>query len=112
MSLLWPVHTGITLFDYWSISHIAFWFVVGSSTAAVNDDASKSKWDKRISYFFTIAVSLFVAVIWEFFERHAEKEWPSIWQSPESELNVAFDVVTVLIGLIIAWWGYSKWRPK
>jgi hypothetical protein len=112
MQHLWPIHTGITIFDYWALSHLAFWFVVGSSTAAMNDDARKSPADKWIGRIFTIASSIFVAVLWEFFERHAEKQWPAIWQSPESEINVAFDVVTVLIGLIAAWWGYSKWRPK
>jgi len=108
IELFWPIHTGITAFDYWFLAHAAFWFVAGTTIAAVVDQKEFYVW----RYFFPLASSIFMAVMWEYFERIAEKTWPSIWQSPESDINQVVDVLICPIMLIIAWWGYAKWRPK
>lgn len=104
---LYPVRTGLTVFDYWFLAHFTFWFFAGSSIAAVVDN-SKS-W---LRYVFPLISSIFAAVLWEYFERMAEVTWPDIWQSPESTENVVVDVLICPIALLISWWGYAKWRPR
>lgn len=98
---LWPIRTGITFFDYWSIAHFGFWFFVGS-TVARNQDREK--------IFFAC---MMFAYAWESFERYAERFWPHIWQNPESWVNsLLSDPLMCVIGLLLAFHGYDMWRPK
>lgn len=103
----WPVHTGASLFDFWSLIHLAFWFIIGSQVAAM----MKAKGWKALP--LVISVGLIVAYGWEIFERHAERLWPLVWNSPESWVNSWIsDPLMCVLGLAIGWWGYLKWRPK
>jgi hypothetical protein len=97
---LFPIRTGVTFFDYWAIAHIAFWFFIGSSVAV-----SKSRRPKLL------VTCLSIAFLWEIFEKFAEKKWPTVWLSPESWLNSwVSDPVMCLVGVLISWYGYDKWR--
>lgn len=100
MGWLWG-HTGYSFFDYWTLSHAAFWFVVGSTIAATKL--------KRVIPFF---ICLGAAFWWEVFERFAEKQWPAIWLSPESWWNSWISDLS-MVGLVaLAFYGFDKWRPK
>lgn len=77
MSWLWPIRTGKTLFDVWTVCHIAFWVVVGFDFHAID-----------LSFFPpALAITLAGASAWEVFERYGEKRWPKIFKHPESALN-------------------------
>ena len=96
-------HTGISLFDYWTFAHAAFWFFIGTCLSVVF-----AKRARVIAYF----VCLGLAFWWEVFERFAEKQWPLIWQSPESWWNAwCSDLLTTLM-VLLAYYGYDRWRPK
>jgi hypothetical protein len=89
----------VSFLDYWTISHVAFWLVVGSTLAA-----SKAR---RVR---GLLVCLLVAVAWEVFEVGAERWWPHAWESPESLLNKFSDLLTVPLGLWVSFYGFDKWR--
>lgn len=101
MKWLWPIRTGKTFFDYWSVAHLSFWLVVGATLAAFNCDRIKS-----------YLIALAVAYAWEGFERFAEVRWPNVWQSPESTLNAfVSDPLMCFLGLFLAFLGYDHGRP-
>lgn len=101
MQYLWPIKTGVTFFDYWTIAHLAFWWVVGSSLAAL---------DKR--GFVWLCACLGGAFVWETFEQGAHRWWPGVWQNPESWVNSWLsDPLMCIIAVLLAWWGYDRWRP-
>lgn len=92
--------TGYSFIDYWFLIHVCFWVVVGSTIASL-----------RLPRVFAVFQSLTVACLWEMFERVAEKQWPQIWESPESWWNsLGSDLLTVVIGMLIAYYGFDKWR--
>lgn len=94
-------HTGYSFFDYWTLAHASFWFVTGSTLAAL-------KLNRVISFFSCLGV----AVGWEVFEHFAEKKWPDIWLSPESWWNSwCCDLLTTLM-VLVAFYGFDRWRPK
>lgn len=94
----WPIRTGITFLDYWSLSHFGFWFVVGATLAT----ASRG---------WVAVCCLAVAFGWEVFERFAEVTWPRVWLSPESWVNSWIsDPLMCILGLLVAWYGYDNWR--
>lgn len=94
--------TGIAFFDYWFLAHLSFWFFMGSTLAAL-----------KLPRIEAGVASLIGALLWEIFERFAEKQWPQTWQSPESFLNAWIsDPLTCIVGLVVAWWGFDKWRTK
>lgn len=94
---------GYAFFDYWTLAHLGFWFFVGSSFAAT-----------KLNRCLTGVGCVCSALLWEVFERFAEKEWPSMWQSPESWWNSWLsDPLTTCVGLGIAFFGFDHWRePK
>ena len=92
--------TGHSFLDYWTIPHLAFWVVVGSTLAAF-----------RLHRGFALLCCLLVAFGWELFEVFAHKKWPSVWESPESWLNSwVSDPLTVVLGLGIAFYGFDRLR--
>ena len=98
----WPWgHTGASFLDYWTISHFAFWVVVGSTVAA-------AKGNRVMAFAFSCAV----ASGWEVFEVFAEKSWPTLWLSPESMSNKLSDILTVPAGMWLSFFGFDRWRPK
>lgn len=93
-------NAGYAFFDYWTIIHLSFWIFIGSCIAAV----------KLNRHVFGL-LSLSTAIMWEIFERFAEKKWPEIWMSPESWWNAWLsDPLTVVIGFGIAFIGFDHWR--
>lgn len=95
MNYFWPIVTGKTFFDGWSIVHLAFWIVFGSTLAAFHVGEDKTMW-----------WMLGIALGWEIFERLAEYMWPIVWAHPESWLNSwisdpLMGVLGVLIGYLI-----------
>jgi hypothetical protein len=96
----WPIHTGRSFFDYWSLSHAAFWFVVGSTLAAT-----------KINRLHAYLCCLGIAFMWEVFERFAEKQWPTIWLSPESWYNAWISDILMTGLVLLAFYGFDRWRP-
>ena len=94
MSWLWPIVTGQTFFDVWSLPHLGFWVVIGSTCwALLNKHKWKSFW-----------ISLAIAYIWEIFEMFAETQWPDTWQDPESFINsLISDPLTCVVGFFGIW---------
>lgn len=93
-------NAGYAFFDYWTIMHLSFWLVTGSTIAAV-------KLNRAI--FAILCMSS--ALMWEVFERFAETKWPEIWLSPESWWNAWLsDPLTVVVGLGVAFYGFDHWR--
>ena len=93
--------TGHAFLDYWTISHVAFWLVMGSTLAAL-----------KIPRLSGLLVCLGIALGWEIFEVGAEQWWPHVWETPELMLNKLSDMLTVLVGLGISFFGFDRWRTK
>lgn len=98
MKWFWPIVTGHTFFDYWTLVHFAFWFVVGSTFT-------------RGSRLSTLLVCLVLAYFWEAFERYAEQLWPALFLTPEGWINaLVSDPLMCVAGLLVAWYGFDHWR--
>jgi hypothetical protein len=63
MSWLWPIQTGQTFFDTWSICHLCFWIVYGYNYVAtcLKRKAPAKLWQ-------ALLVALIFAYAWECFE--------------------------------------------
>lgn len=91
---------GYAFFDYWFLAHLSFWFVTGSTIAAL-----------KLNRLVVGAVCMGAALLWEIFEKFAEKKWPEIWLSPETWWNCwVSDPLTVVVGLGVAFLGFDRWR--
>ena len=100
MSWLWPIRTGRTFFDVWSLVHFAFWFVVGSVP-----------WSTKMSRPLALGLCLGGAYAWEVFERYAEKRWPNLWLNPESWQNAWIsDPLMCMLGVLSVWYALDHWR--
>lgn len=100
MKWLFGGSTGYSVLDYWTVAHLSFWFVYGSTVCAL-----------RVARGFGLVVGLSIAVSWEIFERVAERAWPGVWQSPESWWNAWIsDPMTCVLGFLVASYGYDRWR--
>jgi hypothetical protein len=94
-------HTGHSFLDYWTLAHLAFWFVVGSTCAAV-----------KVKQGFALLAGLSGAISWEIFEQFASRAWPTVWLSPESWWNSwVSDPLTCVVAMAVAYFGFAKWRP-
>lgn len=94
---LWPIHTGRTFFDLWSIEHVAWWIFFASNLDAL--------WWKGRNW-MAITFFLVVAIGWEVFECYylepravyADTEvWFNRWVS-----DLVMDTIGFMIGLWIA----------
>lgn len=102
MSWFWPVRTGSTFFDVWTIFHLAFWVFMGSNFWAL------SRWIDRPR---ALLVGLVLSFLWELFERYGERKWPDVWLTPESWLNsYVSDPLTCVVGMMAAWYALDHWR--
>lgn len=100
MKWLWPIKTGRTFFDVWSIVHFAFWFTVGSFL-----------WSTKGNRTHMMLICMGIAFAWEVFERFAEKKWPAIWLTPESWWNSWLsDPLMCVLGLLFVWYALDHWR--
>ena len=97
MSWLWPIRTGGTFLDVWSLAHLGFWLFIGSTLWAFKlHDTAVFTW------------CLFAAIAWEVFERFAEPKWPTTWQSPESSINVFSDILMCALGVLLIWYMLDR----
>ena len=102
MNWFWPIRTGRTFFDVWTIFHLSFWLFFGSCSWAARHYIDKPH---------ALLIGLTMAYGWEIFERYAERKWPNIWLNPESPLNsYVSDPLTCLVGILFAWWALTYWR--
>lgn len=95
MKWLWPIETGKTIFDVWTIAHIAFWTFACATMAAFKEEFGRAT-----------SIVLCASLTWELFERFAEKQWPHIWMHPETAINsyVGDVLVSGLLGLFMGYW--------
>jgi len=102
MSWLYPVKTGITFFDVWTIFHLSFWVFMGSNFWNIQRFVSRPQ---------AMIIGLVLSFAWEFFERFAEKQWPALWKNPESWWNSYLsDPLTCVVGMLFAWYALDHWR--
>ncbi len=100
MDWLWPIKTGKTFFDVWTIVHLSFWVFVGHLA-----------WVFHWNRWYSMGVFMTVALLWEVFERVMEPKRPDIWLNPESWLNAwVSDPMTCLVGVLFIWYALDHWR--
>jgi len=93
MNYLWPIVTGVTFIDVWTVFHVIFWMLMGSVV-----------WSFRLSKGVGFSICFIVAYLWELFESIAFVRWPEVWAAPESWLNsLVSDPLTCPIGFFLAW---------
>lgn len=103
MSWLWPIKTGKTFFDVWSVCHCFFWVVLGFNWGAL---APKHKW--MALAWLPFAVTLVLALLWEvaekwYFEPHGWVLHPEVWYN-----RWLSDPLVGLIGMGLGLWLVSK----
>lgn len=79
MSWLWPIKTGQTFFDTWSICHLCFWMVYGYNFVAVF-----LKRKKVAPMWAALLLALIGAYAWECFEgfyleKHGWVMFQEVW---------------------------------
>lgn len=98
----WPIKTGRTFIDVWTIFHLSFWIFMGSNFWTIRTYVDRPR---------AMLIGIIVAYLWEFFERYAERKWPTVWLSPESALNsYVSDPLTCVVGMLFAWYALDHWR--
>jgi hypothetical protein len=99
-SWLWPVATGKTFLDVWTIFHLAFWLYMGSNFYSF-----------KVPLATALAVGIVFSYLWEIFERYAEVKWPAIWTHPESWVNAyVSDPLTSVVGILVTWFLLNNYR--
>lgn len=100
MDWLYPIRTGRTFLDVWTIVHVCFWVYFGSLT-----------WSFQLNRWFSMGLCLALAFAWEVFERIMEPKKPEIWLTPESWLNAwVSDPLTCVVGVLFIWYALDNWR--
>lgn len=80
--------------------HVAFWVYMASNFWSFGLPRSRA-------LFLGVALSF----AWEFFERFAERQWPHIWQHPESFVNAyVSDPLTSVVGVLFSYYALEHWR--
>lgn len=92
--------TGYAFFDVSFLVHFSFWFFAGSIPWYM-------KWNK----WWSLAVCILIAFIWEVAEYFMAKAWPTVWKNPESWWNawVSDPLVACPLGFFLVWLALSKW---
>jgi hypothetical protein len=94
--------TGRSLVDVWTVPHLGFWTVWGSTG-----------WALKVKHGFTLLVGLSLAVSWEIFERFAERLWPQTWLNPESWWNAWIsDPLTCVVGVCGMYLALDRWGGR
>lgn len=102
MSWLWPIVTGLTFFDVWTLAHLGFWVFVGSTL-----------WALELNKRFSFVSCMLVAFGWEVFEKIAEYAWTSVWRDPESWYNSWLsDPLMCVVGFLGIWWMLDHRRKR
>lgn len=98
MRWLWPIKTGESFFDLWSLTHFAFWYVVGADVKALQA-AGKVK-----GLLYPLLLALAFAFVWELVERYGfeprglvvfPERWWNRWIS---------DPLMAVVGVWVGWW--------
>lgn len=79
MSWLWPIKTGQSFFDTWTICHFAFWTVAGFNWGAIalRNRAMHAWW---LPLVVALAGALLWEVIeWQVFEPLGFVRYPEVW---------------------------------
>lgn len=91
--------TGFSFLDPWSIVHLSTWIVVGANLRALH----APRW-------WSIVGCLAGALLWEVFERYAERTWPQVWLHPESWWNAwVSDQLMCVLGVLGIWIIFDRW---
>jgi len=101
MNYLWPIVTGITVVDVWTLPHLGFWIVVGSTLRPLKVNC----W---VAYIGCFAASL----IWEVFEIFAFKQWPGLWEDPESWVTSWIGAPLPVVGVPAIWYLLEHRRRR
>lgn len=108
MGWLWG-HTGKSFVDVWSIFHVAFWLVVGS--VLWSREHAQALLGKPSMRARNTVICVGVALLWEAFERGAERWWPTLWLNSESWYNSWLsDPLTCVVGVMFASFALDHWR--
>jgi len=100
MNWFFPIRTGKTFFDVWTIVHVCFWVYFGSLT-----------WSLRLGRWKAMFLCISLALVWEVFERIMEPRRPDLWLTPESWLNAwVSDPITCVVGVLFIWYALDNWR--
>jgi len=91
---LWPIRTGVTFFDVWSIAHFAAGVVIGFDLASQNS-----------SFWRVVWITLVLGYLWEVVETLIEKYFPKFIKHHEGLLNRwVSDPLMVLVGALLGSW--------
>ena len=94
--------TGYSFLDVWTLAHLGFWLVAGSTVRAFLPK-------------FKIGMSacMIVAYGWEVFEHFMAPRFPNIWEDPESWWNSWIsDPLMCLVGVALIWWLLDHRKRK
>jgi len=92
-SWLWPIRTGRTFFDVWSVAHFAAGVVIGFDLGS-----------QGFGFLGFALVTVALGYLWEVVESAIEKLFPKAIKHPEGILNRWFsDLLMVFLG---GWLGY------
>ena len=78
LSWLWPIRTGNTFVDLWSLVHLCFWVVVGANFQSL-------RWKHpNLPVWSAFAGTVLFAYVWEVFEKfycepHGMVRHPEVW---------------------------------
>ena len=104
MHYFWPIVTGLTFFDIWTVVHLAFWVATSSYLWSFRDKIKKL-WAFVICFSFSF--------IWEVIERIAETYWADRWTSPESWVNSWIsDPLMCVISFFTMWALMDKYGER
>lgn len=103
LEFIWPIVTGVTFFDVWTLAHLGFWVVVGSSV-----------WAFKVNKWLALFCCMLLAVAWELFEHFiAYPLWPNRWQDPESWVNSWIsDLLMCFIAVLGIWYLLDHRRRR
>ena len=91
---LWPIKTGQTFFDVWSICHFAAGVIIGYDVAAQNRSLLR-----------LVIITLILGYLWEVVETGIEKFFPKFIKHHEGKLNRwVSDPLMVLVGALLGSW--------
>jgi len=103
MDYFWPLVTGHSLLDVWTLAHLGFWIFVGSSL-----------WALKVKKRTALIICMSVTIAWELFEYFvAFRLWPDRWQDPESWVNsLVSDPLTCVVGVLGMWYLLDRRRRR
>lgn len=80
MEWLWPIKTGRTFFDVWSVVHFAFWLVVGANVETFHQLG-------KLGLGLGLLLGMTHAFFWEVIERYIEIKYPVVVKFHEAWWN-------------------------